>query len=117
MLHLNGMPSYSEIAYNGLAFLPFGIFIGMLEKKKSFATLIAPIIITSLFFEVIQYAFALGASDITDLIANTFGGIVGVGIYFIFQKMCKENTHKVINAIALVLTIGLALLIGAIWIL
>jgi len=117
MLHLNGMPSYSEIAYNSLVFVPFGIFVSMLGKKKSFAALIAPIILTSLFFEVIQYVFALGASDITDLIANTSGGIVGVGIFFVFNKICKENTYTVINSIALVLTIVLALLVGAIWIL
>ncbi len=117
MLHLNGRPSYNEIIYNGLAFLPFGIYISMLGKKKTFLQLIVPIILTSLFFEVIQYIFALGASDITDVIANTIGGIAGLGIYFMFHKICKENTHKVMNAIALFLTIALASLVGAIWIL
>ena len=117
MLYLNGRPSYNEIIYNSFAFLPFGIYICMLGKKKSFLHLIVPLILTSLFFEVVQYIFALGASDITDVIANTFGGIAGVGIFFIFQKICKENTRKVMNIIALILTIALALFIGAIWIL
>ncbi len=114
MLILNGAPSYHEVIYNGLVFVPFGIFISMLRKKKSFAGLIVPIILTSLFFETIQYIFALGASDITDVLANTFGGIAGIGIFFILHKMCKENVYKVINIIALVLAIGLALIIGMI---
>ncbi len=117
MLHLNGRPSYNEIIYNGLAFLPFGIYISMLGKKKSFSHLIVPLIMTSVFYEIIQYIFALGASDITDVIANTIGGIAGLGIYFMFHKICKESTHKVMNAIALFLTIALASLVGAIWIL
>lgn len=114
MLMLNGVPSYNEIIYNGLAFVPFGIFMCMLKEKKSFANLIIPIVLTSLFFEVIQYIFALGASDITDLMANTFGGIVGIGLFFVFHKMCKEHVYKVINITGVVLVIGLALLIGII---
>jgi glycopeptide antibiotics resistance protein len=112
-----GVPSYYEIIYNGLVFVPFGIFVCMLLKKKSFVHLIVPIILTSLFFEVIQYIFAIGASDITDVIANTLGGIAGTGIFFVLHKICKENVYKVINITALVLTIGLALLIGMIRIL
>jgi glycopeptide antibiotics resistance protein len=114
MLVLNGAPSYNEVIYNALAFVPFGIFLCMLRKKKSFANLIAPIVLTSLFFEVIQYIFAIGASDITDLLANMFGGIAGAGIFFIFHKVFKENVNKVMNAAALVLVTGLAVLLGLI---
>jgi glycopeptide antibiotics resistance protein len=112
MLILNGLPDYNEIILNGLAFVPFGILLCMLRKKKSFANLIAPIILTSLLFEVIEYIFAIGASDITDVMANTIGGIVGIGIFSILHKMCKENVYKVINTVALVLAIGCALFIG-----
>ena len=114
MLKLNGAPSYNEVIYNALVFVPLGIFISMLRKKKSFVHLIAPLILISLLFEVTQYIFALGASDITDLMANTFGGIAGVGIFSIFHKISKENVYKVINATALVLAVGLALLISLI---
>jgi glycopeptide antibiotics resistance protein len=106
MLILNGKPSYNEIFFNG--------FMCMLRKKKTFVHLIMPIILTSLFYEAAQYIFAIGASDITDLLANILGGIVGFGIFFLFRKICKENVNKVINAAALVLTISLALIIGMI---
>jgi glycopeptide antibiotics resistance protein len=114
MLILNGLPSYNEVIYNGLVFVPFGIFMCMLRKNKSSVRLIVPVILTSLFFEVAQYIFALGASDITDLLANTFGGIIGIGIFFILHKICKEKVYKVINTTALVLETGLALFIGMI---
>ena len=114
MLKLNGAPSYNEVIYNALVFVPLSIFISMLRKKKSFVHLIAPLILISLLFEVTQYIFALGASDITDLMANTFGGIAGVGVFFILHKICKENVYKVMNIIALAFTIVLALLIGII---
>jgi glycopeptide antibiotics resistance protein len=114
MLKLNGVPSYSEIIYNGLAFVPFGVFICMLKNKRSFMNLFVPIILTSLFFEVAQYVFALGSSDITDVIANTLGGLAGAGIFFVFHRICKENVNRVLNITALVFEIGLALLIGLI---
>jgi glycopeptide antibiotics resistance protein len=91
MLILNGAPNYNEIIYNVLAFVPFGIFLCMLRKKKSFVNLILPIALTSMFYEAIQYIFVLGASDITDLIANTFGGIAGIGIFYIFHKIRKRK--------------------------
>ncbi len=112
MLILNGAPSYSEVIYNGLVFVPFGIFLCMLKKKKSFLRLIVPILLTSLFFEAAQYVFVIGASDITDVLANTLGGIAGIGMFFILQKICKENVYKVVNITALVFVIGLAFIIG-----
>jgi glycopeptide antibiotics resistance protein len=110
----NGLPNYHEIIDNLLVFVPFGVFISMLATKKSLVNLIVPVILLSMFFELIQYIFAIGASDITDLMANTFGGIIGTWIFFIFHKICKENVYKVINITALVLAIGLALFIGVI---
>ncbi len=103
MLILNGSPSYNEIIYNGLVFVPFGVFTGMLGKKHTFVKLVVPTMLLSLFFEAIQYIFAIGVSDITDLMANTLGGILGIGIFFIFHKICKEKVYKVLNITALIL--------------
>ncbi|MGO5093840.1 VanZ family protein [Clostridium sp. LCP25S3_F10] len=41
----------------------------------------------SLIFEVSQYVFGIGASDITDIITNTIGKIVGMGIYMVIKKI------------------------------
>lgn len=112
MLVLNGSPDYHEIVLNTLVFIPFGIFLGMLRKKTSLVHLIVPVFLTSLFFEVTQYVFVLGASDITDIMANTLGGVIGIGIYFVFHKICSERAYQVLNTIALVFTIGFVLLLS-----
>ncbi|NME07381.1 VanZ family protein [Psychrobacillus sp. BL-248-WT-3] len=41
----------------------------------------------SLFIEVVQYIFALGATDIDDNILNFIGGSLGVIIYKIAEKL------------------------------
>lgn len=99
---VNGKTDYTEVIQNALIFVPYGIFISALMDKRSFAVKILPIILTSLVFETIQFVFAIGASDITDIIANTIGGIIGITIAFIFSKMFKDNWKKIINGFCLV---------------
>lgn len=99
---VNGTVDFSEIIQNGLAFVPFGILISSLWKEKTVIMKIAPIFGVSLIFEILQFVFAVGASDITDLIMNTFGGIIGIGIYFVFSKIFKSKCDQIINIISLV---------------
>ncbi len=112
MLVLNGKANYNEIIYNVLVFVPLGIFLCMLAKKKSFAHLVVPIVLLSLFYEVVQYIFAIGASDITDLIANSLGGVIGIGVFYVFHKIFKDNVNKVLNTTALVFALILAAALG-----
>ena len=50
----NGKTNYSEIINNVAAFIPFGIFMGMLLQGQAFFKKVAPVFLTSLAFEVIQ---------------------------------------------------------------
>lgn len=84
---VNGRVELSEIIQNVIAFIPFGVLIGMLWEEKTFVKKVLPVFLTSLSVEVLQYILAIGATDITDLITNTTGGIVGIGIFF----LCLEN--------------------------
>lgn len=68
---VNGKIRISEIFDNILLFIPFGLYISMLKSNWSFLRRIAPIISVSLLFEIIQFIFSIGASDITDVIGNT----------------------------------------------
>src|SRR5699024_7656261 len=76
---INGKMDFGEIIQNLLAFIPFGILICVLWEKKSLLKQFFPIICTSILFEVIQYVFAVGASDITDVLMNSAGGLLGIG--------------------------------------
>ncbi|MEN2256314.1 VanZ family protein (plasmid) [Paraclostridium benzoelyticum] len=74
---------------------------------------ILPIFGVSLLFEITQFIFGLGASDITDLINNTLGGAIGILIYFILIKIFKSDLklNKVINICASLATICLVLML------
>lgn len=112
MLVLNGSPDYFEIVLNMLVFIPFGVFVSMLAKRKSFFRLVAPIFLTSVLYEGLQYIFALGASDITDVLANTLGGIMGVGLFFAFRRLLKERTYSWLNALAVLMVVVLGVILG-----
>ena len=108
---INGELDFSEIIGNLLAFVPFGIFVCVLGQRKSFVKMAIPIFLTSLLYEIIQYVFANGGSDITDLIANTLGGVMGIGLFFILLKAFREKTYKIINIASLIAAILLIALI------
>ncbi|HBE9317395.1 TPA: glycopeptide resistance protein VanZ1 [Clostridioides difficile] len=111
-LIINNRVDISEIILNVVIFVPFGIYVCMLKEKWSFIKKVIPIFITSLAFETLQYIFALGASDITDLIGNTLGGIIGIAVFMLLSKIFKNNAIKIINVLALIVTIIVVLFLG-----
>lgn len=113
---INGRISLSEIGLNILIFLPYGIYMAMLKDDWSFKKQVLPIFLTSLSFEIIQYTFAIGASDITDIIGNTLGGILGIQCYYLANKLLKNQTrvNELINILASLVTVNFFLLIGLI---
>lgn len=108
----NGTVDVSEIINNLLAFIPFGIFTGMLLDEKSFIKKVLPVFFVSLAFETVQFIFAVGASDITDLLMNTTGGIIGTACFIFLSKIFKNRTNKILNIICLVGAIFMISLIG-----
>lgn len=110
---VNGKLYTRELIENVIAFIPLGCYISMLKTDLSFTKKILPIFGVSLLFEITQFIFALGASDITDLINNTLGGVIGILIYFILTKIFKSDLklNKVINIFASLGTICLVLLL------
>lgn len=111
-VEVNGRIYIQEIIDNVLIFIPFGVFSCMLGRSGSWMRKAAPSFFTSLTLEVLQFVLAVGASDITDLLGNTAGGILGVGIFYIFSKICKERAEFVLNVIALAGAAGMSLLLG-----
>jgi glycopeptide antibiotics resistance protein len=108
----NGVIRFSEIRDNILAFIPLGIYICMLKAPWSFVKKVLTIIGLTFVFEMIQFIFAIGRADITDVISNTLGGIIGIGIYALLSKALKGRTNKVINVLAAVFTILVLLLVA-----
>lgn len=102
---VNGQLELSEIIYNILVFVPFGVYISIFFSTQSLVKKVLCCIGLSISFEVIQYVFAIGASDITDVIGNSIGGIIGILFYAIFSRLFKDRAVKTINMIGLVIEI------------
>lgn len=99
---------------NVVIFIPLGVYAGILFKRWSIWRRIILFFLISLVCEVSQYILNIGASDITDIINNTLGGIIGLIIYKIIEKLLKNGVkvEKVINIIASIGTILMILFLS-----
>lgn len=84
-----------EVIFNVLIFIPFGFFSIYLSKNRSFLGKLWMIFTVSFLVEILQYFLGIGASDVTDLITNTFGGLIGIVIYQITQK--SKNAQSLVH--------------------
>lgn len=109
-LILNGKLDFVEIIMNVVIFVPLGIYAGILFQRWIIGKRIILFFLISLICEGIQFILALGVFDITDIINNTLGGIIGLVMYKGIEKTFKNSvkTQKFINIIA---TIGTILMI------
>lgn len=94
-----------EVIYNVLVFVPLGVYIQFFKPQWSFLVKTLLAFCISFIFESLQYIFAIGASDITDIIDNTLGGIIGVLLAKILGKICKEKSITIINVIGLIIEV------------
>ena len=108
---VNGKISFTELIKNVIVFIPFGILISVLRDKETFIKKIIPIVLTSLLFEVLQFIFGIGASDITDVINNSLGGVIGIAIAFGISKIFKNSWKKIINIVSIIFAVILVLFI------
>ncbi len=101
---INGKVDFNEIIDNIIVFIPVGLYFQMLKRNIKIGKKIGIIAGISLTYEIMQYVLAIGATDITDLITNTFGGLLGLGIYEVFYRFCKneEKTNGILNVLAMI---------------
>lgn len=97
---INGNFNKLDIIGNVILFIPLGIYLNIINPTSKISNNIYIIIGTSLGFEFIQYILGLGATDTTDIITNTVGGLIGIGIYAVIEKLFK-NKVKVKNFVTI----------------
>lgn len=99
-----------EIIENILIFIPLGLLLKMKDLSSQKIFLLG--FLLSFTYEFLQYIFSIGAADITDIIANTIGAILGSLVYSILSHFI-HNKSKLNNFIItsgyLVFTIFIAL--------
>ncbi len=94
---------------NMILFAPLGIFLKIWLQKKWYC-LVPIAVVTSAAFEILQYIFAIGATDITDVVYNTFGFLSGIIVYSLLKFMLKTNEHikiliSVLTVIGVIFTV------------
>jgi len=108
--HVNLIPFYyddevgrfhtKEVVLNLFVFIPMGLYLRMLAIPGKKAILFG--FFCSFVLELFQYLFAIGASDITDVITNTLGTAGGICLYTLMRKLFpnKQSTDRFINIVA-----------------
>jgi glycopeptide antibiotics resistance protein len=111
----NGVFRLDELVENVLIFVPLGVYLTMVRRGWSFAKKTLSIVGVTVAFEAIQYIFAIGRADITDVITNTIGGLVGIGLYAALARVFKNRANRVVNVVALILTVFVLLYAAFLW--
>ncbi len=102
-----------EVVANILLFAPFGIYLGMLAPRWRWWQAAAVFVAVSLLFETVQYLLSVGSADITDVIDNTLGGMLGLGLLALARRRLRERTDDVVSRILLITGIVAVLAIAA----
>ncbi len=94
--YMNGTKFLNNIAIlnvigNVLIFIPLGTFIMLYRKEKKALKTVLNIFVSSVLVEVIQFIFALGVTDIDDVMLNTLGGLLGVLFYYTLRLLVKDD--------------------------
>lgn len=105
--HYHEEQSYhlTEVLENVMIFIPLGIYFKMLKISGKKVILFG--MLFSLGLEILQLALAVGVTDITDIITNTAGTAIGVGIYALLARFFgkREKLDTVLRISASVCTI------------
>jgi glycopeptide antibiotics resistance protein len=92
-LDAHGFPlSYSatEFVANIVLFVPFGVLVGLLTRLRPW-TVVGLGLATSVVIELAQLLFLPHrVADVRDLVANTLGTAVGVGILLVARTRSRE---------------------------
>lgn len=101
-LFLNEKIDIGETILNAVIFLPLGTYAEILFERWVFRKKLFLFILFSLIIEGLQFTLAIGAFDITDLITNTLGGVVGLMIFKAIKTAFNNSVkaQKFINIIA-----------------
>jgi glycopeptide antibiotics resistance protein len=105
----NHVVQWIEFFANSLVFAPFGVLLNYLFHKRNILRDFALCLGLSLSIEVFQLFTLLGGFATVDLIMNSLGYFVGLGLYFLIFKKRTVKTCvwicRVANLIFLVLSV------------
>ena len=98
---------------NVLVFIPFGLLMSVNFKHLDFWSKLLVVLGASVAAETIQYIFAIGATDITDVMTDTLGGLIGlIGYEVSSRQVGQESLDKfIVIAGSILLSVFVLLLV------
>lgn len=78
-----GLVSFANLIGNILVFVPFGFFMPMASRYRSFILTMTYSLGLSILVEAFQFVSRVGSFDVDDIILNTIGGIIGYILFVI----------------------------------
>jgi glycopeptide antibiotics resistance protein len=103
--------AFGNVVGNIVIFIPLGIYLPLFKNDKRIITNLLLIFIVSLFVEIIQGLFGIGAADVDDIILNCLGGWIGI-LGYKFILLILRDEKKVHTAISILSAIvGLPVII------
>lgn len=94
-----------EVVANVVLFVPFGLYLGLVAPSWSWAKAVGAIAGASSALEAAQYVLAVGSSDITDVIVNTAGGLVGLGLLVMARRGLQDRTAAIMTLVCSIGTV------------
>lgn len=118
----NSFDVFKQIVDNILVFIPFGLllpasFNAKCRFRNYFLVVLAGFAL-SFCIEAVQYVYSIGFTEVDDLINNTWGCIVGCGIYALTDKIEMQGSDVVLKKgwqRGLYPLTSFVLIIGAVW--
>ncbi len=84
----------TNLAGNVLIFLPFGFFMPMASKYRSFLSTSFYSLAFSLIVEISQLFMKVGCFDVDDLLLNTIGGMLGYIAFTVCNRIRRSYAKK-----------------------
>lgn len=96
---------------NFVVFIPFGLLLSVDFKRTGFWQKLSFIFALSLAVEILQFVFAIGVTDVTDIITNTLGGLFGLVLYSLGKKYidAKKIDRLIVITVAVLLILFILL--------
>jgi glycopeptide antibiotics resistance protein len=94
-----------NVAGNVLIFIPVGAYLAFLRSRATIVKNVLVIVAASVVVEIIQGIFAVGSSDIDDVILNSVGGFAGILFVKLLTSTLRRGgrVRKIIAVLSLVL--------------
>lgn len=109
-----GQSAPREVLANLVLFVPFGVYLGALARGLAWWKAAAVVCAASLGLESAQFVLAAGSSDVTDVIVNTAGGIVGLAVVAVVRERVRSRILVPVLAVATLLALlGVAVVVGS----